>query len=407
MARYLTYTGPSRGHLYPLVPTLRELRARGHDVAVMTQSSELEVLEQLGLRASGIDPAIERDESDDWRARTPAGALRRRVRVFVRRAPREIVDMQRALERERPDALLVDPIAWGASVVAEASGLPWATFAHSPPPIASRDAPPFGPGFPPRHDWIGRARDALARRLILQRLERGALGELNPLRASLGLPPLRDATDATLKASRIVFYSAEPFEYPRSDWPPAVRLVGPGVWEPPADPPDWLEGIARPLVLVTCSSEFQNDVRLAQTALDALATEDLQVVVTTAALDPASLEAPSNARVERFLPHIPIIQRAACVVCHGGAGITHKALATGVPVCVVPFGRDQPEIARRVVVADAGTSLVARRLRPDRLREAVREAMTKTAGAERIAKAFAAAGGAGAAADALEEMLAA
>jgi MGT family glycosyltransferase len=184
-----------------------------------------------------------------------------------------------------------------------------------------------------------------------------------------------------------------------------VRLVGPGVWEPPADPPDWLERVARPLVLVTCSSEFQNDVRLAQTALEALATEDLQVVVTTAGFDPAALEAPTNARVERFLPHIPIIQRAACVVCHGGAGITHKALAAGVPVCVVPFGRDQPEIARRVVVADAGTSLLARRLRPDRLREAVREAMTKTAGAERIAQAFAAAGGARAAADALEEML--
>ena len=30
MARYLAYTSPARGHLYPIVPTLRELRRRGH-----------------------------------------------------------------------------------------------------------------------------------------------------------------------------------------------------------------------------------------------------------------------------------------------------------------------------------------------------------------------------------------
>lgn len=34
MARYLTYTSPARGHLYPIVPTLLELHRRGHDVHV-------------------------------------------------------------------------------------------------------------------------------------------------------------------------------------------------------------------------------------------------------------------------------------------------------------------------------------------------------------------------------------
>jgi UDP:flavonoid glycosyltransferase YjiC (YdhE family) len=83
-------------------------------------------------------------------------------------------------------------------------------------------------------------------------------------------------------------------------------------------------------------------------------------------------------------------------------GTTQKALAAGVPVCVVPFGRDQPEVARRVVVAGAGTRLPAARLNPTRLRQAVREAMTMGDGAARIASAFADAGGAPAAADALE-----
>ena len=85
-------------------------------------------------------------------------------------------------------------------------------------------------------------------------------------------------------------------------------------------------------------------------------------------------------------------------------GVTQKALAAGVPVCAVPFGRDQPEVARRVEVSGAGTRLPASRLTPERLRAAVRGAMACKAGAERIAAAFSATGPR-AAADALEEIL--
>jgi UDP:flavonoid glycosyltransferase YjiC (YdhE family) len=100
-----------------------------------------------------------------------------------------------------------------------------------------------------------------------------------------------------------------------------------------------------------------------------------------------------------------VLDRAACAVTHGGMGATQKALARGVPVCVVPFGRDQLEVARRVQVAGAGTRLPAKRLRPDRLRAKVREAMRLREGARRVQEAFAAAGGAAAAADAFETRL--
>jgi UDP:flavonoid glycosyltransferase YjiC (YdhE family) len=86
-------------------------------------------------------------------------------------------------------------------------------------------------------------------------------------------------------------------------------------------------------------------------------------------------------------------------------GITQKALARGVPVCIVPFGRDQLETARHVEVAGAGTRLPAQRLNPERLRRAVRQAISRRPGAERMAAAFAAAGGARAAADAFEALL--
>jgi UDP:flavonoid glycosyltransferase YjiC (YdhE family) len=158
-------------------------------------------------------------------------------------------------------------------------------------------------------------------------------------------------------------------------------------------------------VLISTSSEFQDDGRLVTTALEALVHEDVHVVATIPVADIPRTEIPANAHVEQFLPHAPILARAACAVTHGGAGVTQKALAAGVPVCVVPFGRDQLEVARRVEVAQAGTRLPARRLHPDRLRAKIREAMTKHAGADRVAAGFAATGGPTAAAHAIEGLL--
>jgi MGT family glycosyltransferase len=279
-------------------------------------------------------------------------------------------------------------------------------FAHFPLPIPSRDAPPYGLGLTPRADWIGRARDALTRRVVLAPLERAVLSRLNELRAEHGLRPLRDAGDTFAHNPPLVlYYTAEPFEYPRSDWPQAVRLVGPGIWDPPAEEPSWLAGLDRPLILVTCSSEFQDDGKLAAVALEAFRDSGYELAVTTAAVDPAELPPAANAHVTRFLPHRPLLERAACVVCHAGMGITQKALAGGVPVCAVPFGRDQFEVARRVAVADAGHILPANRLTPKRLRGAVQDAIGCAAGAQRIAQAFASAGGATSAVDALEELV--
>jgi UDP:flavonoid glycosyltransferase YjiC (YdhE family) len=72
--------------------------------------------------------------------------------------------------------------------------------------------------------------------------------------------------------------------------------------------------------------------------------------------------------------------------------------------CVVPFCRDQFDVARRVEVADAGVKLHHKRLTPERLRAAVQQTIGKRAGAERVARGFAAAGGSSAAADAVEEI---
>jgi UDP:flavonoid glycosyltransferase YjiC (YdhE family) len=84
-------------------------------------------------------------------------------------------------------------------------------------------------------------------------------------------------------------------------------------------------------------------------------------------------------------------------------GATQKALARGVPVCVVPYGRDQFEVARRVEVVQCGTRLPAKKLSASRLRTKVREAMTMGDGARRVAAGFAATGGTARGADLFEQ----
>jgi MGT family glycosyltransferase len=404
MGKYLAYTSPARGHLYPIVDTLIELRGRGHEVAVRTLASEVARMQQLGFSAAPIAPAIEAIEPDDWRARTPIGANTRLLKTFARRAEYEIADVQAAIAEVEPDCVLIDINCQGAATVAEARRRPWAMWTPYFMPLPSRDAPPFGLGIHPRSDLVGRIRDALLAKVVLGPPERQAARSVNPLRARFGLAPFRRGTELWAVAPLNLYFTAEPFEYPRSDWPDSVRLIGPGTWQPSAEPPAWLDGLQRPLVLVTLSTEFQDDGKLAAVALKALANENVDVVITTAAVDPAGFTVPANARVERFIPHGPLIDRAACVVCHGGMGITQRALGAGVPVCVVPFGRDQLEVAGHVTRCDAGTRLAVQRLRPERLRAAVRTTIGKRAGAQRVAAAFARAEGAPAAADALEQL---
>lgn len=405
MSRYLAYTSPSRGHLYPLTPVLDELKSRGHTVVVRTLPSEVEMLRERGLDARGIDPWLASSELGDYKAKTPIGAERNSVRAFAERAAHEVPDLRRAIGEEHPDALLIDINTWGASALAEAEELPWAHFCPYPLPLPSRDVPPFGLGLPPAKGRAGRLRDAIARRTIFEPLARLATPRLNAIRAELGLEPLARGIDAFTRAPLLIYFTAEPFEYPRSDWPDSVLQVGPSAWEPPSKPPVWLTKLASPIVLVTMSTEYQADEKLVETALAAFRDSAVSVVVTTGAGDPSRFDVPPNARVEAFLPHGPIVQHASCVVCHGGMGITQKAIAAGVPVCAVPFGRDQLEVARRVERSGAGTQVSAMRLKPERLHDAVLRAIDCKPGAERVARGFAKAGGAVRAVDSLESLV--
>ncbi|MEV4423467.1 nucleotide disphospho-sugar-binding domain-containing protein [Patulibacter sp. NPDC049589] len=403
MATLLAYTSPAAGHAFPLVPGLLALRARGHDVHVRTAAGLVEPLRAAGLAAEAVDPAIEALAAGGER-----DGVRGELRHQLRRARLDAADLDRVTGELDPDAVIVDVAAWGATVAAEASGRPFALSNPYLSPLPAPGRPPFGPGLAPRGGPAGSVRDAVARALVRHAGSHAVLPTLNALRAARGLPPVRDVLAHLGRPQIVLQLSGGPLEPPRPSPPASLRLVGLQRWDPAssAAAPAWLDEPGDPWVLVTCSTDRQRDGALAAAAIEAFRDEPVRLLVTlgAAARDP-DLPAAPNARVAAFLPHAPVLARAAAVVCHGGMGIVGKALGAGVALVVVPYGRDQPEVAARVEAAGLGARVRPDGLTPATLLAAYRRAQDRRPAVQKEAAAMATMDAAGAFADAAEELL--
>lgn len=405
MARILAFSSPATGHVLPIAPGLRALADRGHDVLLVADDRSIELVGELRLPSVALDPRIVAIPVDDHLAERDLDRMSRGLTRLMERGEFEREQLRDLIAEHRPDALIVDANAYGASTFAATTGLPWAISFPSLVPFPERGLPPYGLGLRPMGGPLGRVRDALLLRLVLRTFGKAMLPGLNRLRSEVDLPPLAGALDHFATADRLLALTGAPLEYPRVDPPSFVRFVGTEPWDPAATAPAWLAEPGHPWVLVTCSTDYQGDERLAAAAIEALRDEPVRVLVTLADASPDGLPTAPNARVERFVPHSAVLPHASVVVTHGGMGITQKTLCAGVPLVVVPFGRDQPEVARRVSECGAGVMLPAKRLTPERLRHAVGEAAARRPGAEAAGRRLRAAGGAEAFANAVEELV--
>lgn len=75
-----------------------------------------------------------------------------------------------------------------------------------------------------------------------------------------------------------------------------------------------------------------------------------QLVLSTGGLaDAADLPLPADALALPWIPQIPVLERSALMVNHGGTGTVKECIFLNVPMVSYPIGRDQPETVRRVV----------------------------------------------------------
>jgi MGT family glycosyltransferase len=407
MSTFYAFTSPAAGHLFPIIPGLLELQGRGHAVHLRTDPGLVDTARAAGLRnVEGVDERILAFAAKDYEAKSPKERLTRGLENLMLRGPYEMAQLRRDVAALRPDVLLTDINAYGAVVAAEATGLPWASIQPTLLAYPQDDVPPFGFGLAPLRGPVGRVRNRVLNKLMVKLYSDAMMPGINRLRADAGLAPLENAIAHVERPDRLLVLTGQPLEYPRFGLDGMFRHVGPQIWEPESETPEWLLEEGDPWVLVTCSTEYQGDESLARAAIEGLRDEPVRIVVTMADAYGADLPETPNARVERFVPHRQVLERAAAVVCHGGMGIVQKSVTAGVPLAVVPFGRDQPEVARRVVECGAGVQLSSKKLTPERLRQALRGAMGKRLGVQAAGAALRASGGPGRFADETEDLAA-
>jgi MGT family glycosyltransferase len=368
---------------------------RGHDVRVLTEDCLAADVAAAGCRFEPFVEAPNRasrteDLIRDSEARTPLGAFARaRDRVIMGPAAAYAHDTRAAFEREAVDALASDYMLFGPPIASERAGVPTALLVHNVYIVPEPGKPAPGPGFLPARGLLGRARDRAISRAFVAVFNRG-LPAVNRARKEQGLPPLRDVLEHFDHVERVLVLTSESFHFHGYSHPRHLRYVGATL----ADPPwvddwrsPWDEDDSRPLVIVSLSSTYMAQEQVLERALDGLGRLDARVLVTTGpAIDPASLWPGGNTTVVSSAPHAQLFPETAVVVTHAGMGTVTRALAAGVPLVCVPMGRDQLDVAARVVHHGAGVRLRPS-AKPDAIRAAVerviRESSFRTA-AERI-----------------------
>ncbi len=357
---------------------------RGHDVRVLTEDCLVPDVAAAGARFEPLAEAPNRasrteDLVGDSQARTPLGAFARvRDRVMMGPAATYARDTRAALEREAVDVLASDYMLFGPPIAAERAGVPTALMVHNIYIVPERGKPAPGPGFLPSQTLLGRARDRTFSRVLLALFNRG-LPAVNRARTEQGLSPLRHVTEHLDHVERVLVLASESFDFHGDSHPPHLRYVGSSL----ADPP-WVEGWrspwprddSRPLVIVSLSTTYMAQERVLARSIEGLSRLDARVLITSGlAIDPASLPAFANTTVVRSAPHARLFGEAAAVVTHAGMGTVTRALAAGVPLVCVPMGRDQLDVAARVVHSGAGL-----RLRPGAKPSAIRAAVERVIG---------------------------
>jgi UDP:flavonoid glycosyltransferase YjiC (YdhE family) len=118
---------------------------------------------------------------------------------------------------------------------------------------------------------------------------------------------------------------------------------------------------------------------------------------------------PPNVLMLPSVPQLALMPHLDAVVTHGGHNTVCEALAHGLPLVVAPIRDDQPTVAAQVVAAGAGVRLTYSRARAADIRSALESVLDEpeyAAAAELVRESFLAAGGAAAAADRLEKVVA-
>ena len=420
--RIVLTTFGTLGDVNPLIGVALELKRRGHVPVLAAPEMFRAKVAPLNIEFFPVRP--NQDPSDkklvamiyDIKKGTERG-----LREFLFPALRQSYDdlMTAVRSGGGADLLLTGELAYAGPMVAEITGVPWASYVLAPFSFFSAWDPPVLPPYPN----LARVQAMLPRtgyatKQFLRWVTRRWCRPVYALRRELGLPrgkfPLFEAKHSDRLA--LAMFSSV-LGAPQRDWPEATLTTGfvfydgdEGNTELAPELARFLEQGPPPLVFTLGSAAVITAGNFYEESASAAAALGMRAVLLVGA-DPANLpRQPLSGDILalKYAPFSKLFPRASAIIHQGGVGTTAQALRAGKPMLIMPYSHDQPDNARRMrrlgvakVVqrkhykAERAARLIGKLLAEPRYAVKAREAATQIASED----------GVGAACDALESLL--
>lgn len=350
------------GDINPLIAIALELKSRGHAPVMALPEVYESRIRPLGLEFHVIRPNIDPANSVlvemvyDVKHGTEHG-LRNFLFPSLRQTYEDL--LHAATQPERADLLLLGELNYAGPLVAEITGIPWASYVLAPMSFFSAFDPPVLPPYP-RLARADKAVPGMGR--VIKRLARFTSRKwpepIYDLRRELGLPrganPLFDAKHSPYLVLAL-FSRALGVE--QKDWPANTRITGfcfydadSGNSKLPPQLDEFLGAGEAPVVFTLGSAAVLAAGKFYEHSARAAIKAGVRAVllIGTDARNRPTQALPDSICVAEYAPYSALFSRASMVVHQGGVGTTAQCLRAGKPMLIMPYSHDQPDNARRM-----------------------------------------------------------
>ncbi|MDO5735080.1 MAG: glycosyltransferase [Propionibacteriaceae bacterium] len=381
-------------HLYPLATLATAWQQAGERVVVATGPATDAIVRQFGFEREnlvlgrGSNPGViraedqPRGEDDSLRGffdATRRGAVETLAFQAAARGDDLLWDplavareVQRVVERVRPDQVVVDHLAFSARLALRSSGVRHGDVVIGHPSALTVGGEVYG--YPPV--WPQALRpdpSALTDlRQLCERVRDNFTKQWNDALATLN-PGAAASEDAFAETGDVLLlnYPGELHPAERTALLPTHAFLGSAVRTEARDPEvdAWLATGGAPIIYVSLGSflSVRSDV-LARIA-EALRGLDVRVALASGSTPRDLLGTiPESWLVREMLPQVTLLASSTVAVTHGGNNSVTEALTAGVPMLVLPMSTDQFAGAAALEDANFGEVLDPNSATPDELR---------------------------------------
>jgi rhamnosyltransferase subunit B len=350
------------GDIHPLIALAVELKRRGHAPVMALPAVYEQKIKVLGIEFHAVRPDIDPKNTIlaemiyDVKKGTERG-----LRDFLFPSLRQTYDdlLRAATQPERADLLLLGELNYAGPIVAEVTGIPWASYVLAPLSFFSAFDPPVLPPYR-RLSRADRAVPGMGR--AMRRLARFATRKwpepIYELRRQLGLPrganPLFDAKHSP---NLVLALFSRVLGVQQRDWPQNTLITGFCFYDAENGnaglPPNLEEFLAKgpaPVVFTLGSAAVMAAGRFFEYSARAAIKLGVRAVLLIGKdeRNRPRQELPDSICVAEYAPYSALFSRAELVVHQGGVGTTAQCLRAGKPMLIMPYSHDQPDNARRM-----------------------------------------------------------